>query len=69
MFTTASSTRRTDSRSRLSRNGRLFWRPTGLKAALPSSTKLSDLWVRAYWKCTSPNGPMVKIFEAKFKKS
>lgn len=41
----------------------------GLKAALPSSTKLSDLWVRAYWKCTSPNGPMAKIFEAKFKKS
>ena len=28
MFTTASSMRRTDSPSRLSRSGRLFWRPT-----------------------------------------
>ncbi len=32
MFTKASPMRRTDSPSRLSRNGRLFWHPTGLMA-------------------------------------
>lgn len=37
MFTTASPMRRTDSPSRLSRNGRLFWRPTPLQKAVQSA--------------------------------
>ena len=39
MFTTASPMRRTDSPSRLSRNGRLFWRPTII---YPTPTEIRD---------------------------
>ena len=43
---------------------------SGLKGqgGISSGTDLKDLWVRAYFECTSPSSPKIKIFEAKLMK-